>query len=800
MPARLSAYNRDFMLRRLDRYLIAEILGPLTLGFLVYTFVLLLRVLFRSAELIIGSGVDARIVGKLLLLSLPNIVVLTIPMSFLFAILIAIGRLSSDSELVALRACGVSLFSLYRPILVLSAALTGLNVYLMLDLLPEGNHALQQLRAEIIAQGLSEEIQPRVPHTGWQDKMLYVFEAPPGERRWKGTFLSEAIPAGPNQVDVAEWGEATVVDDGSQVVLALTNVVTHRVNLNHPESYNLAAHKTVDLTLAAQRPQAVASSVRRGLRELPLDELRKVVRDAETTPLVRKMARMEVHKKFSIPAACIVFGLLGLPLGFSNARGGRSSGFAISIGVLLVYYILLNWGEDFAARGVGPPWLAVWFPNAALLLVGMLLLVRRNRDKSLALSHVDRWLREDLWNRVLHLRERRRHRRRQALERARARGGGKIVLRLPEIWLPFPNSIDRYVLRTFLRVLLLATMSGVVVYVAADLTENAEDILRNDVPNKVVFDYYKLKSFDIIYQISPVIVLITTLVSFGLLSRTNEITAFRALGMSLYRLALPVVLAAMVIAGTCGLLQVEVLAASNERVAELQARIRGRESPARLQRADRRWLYGNQGRYLYNYAHYDEETQELFRLQVFRFDESYRLVQRLVVEKATYAGDGWWTFSNGWARQFEGADEKDFRRIEEPVKERLPEPPEFFRGVLRLPEEMDFVELRDYIRNLRAIGGEDTAPLEVELHNKIAYPVLTLVMALVALPFAFRLGRQGALYGIGLSLLLGIALLIFLAFFKAMGNAAILPPAVAVWSPGLIFSIFALYLFLGVRT
>lgn len=792
------------MLRRVDRYLLAEILGPLALGFFIYTFVLLLRVLFRSAELIIGSDVSAATVGKLLLLSLPNIVVLTIPMSFLFAILIAVGRLSSDSELVAIRASGVSLFSLYRPILLLSAVLTALNVYLMLELLPEGNHALQQLRMEIVTQGLSEEVLPRVPHTGWQDKMLYVFEAPPGERRWKGTFLSQAIPAGEDQVVVAEWGEARAVADGSQIVLSLTNAFTHRVDLNHPEIYEVFAHKTIDMTLTAERPQVAGGSARRGLRELPLAELRQAARDPETTPLMRKTALVEIHKKFSIPAACVVFGLLGLPLGFTNARGGRSSGFAISIGVLLVYYILLNWGEDFAKKGATPAGVAVWAPNVALLVVGMLLLVRRNRDKSLVLSRLDQWIREDLWQGLLHLQERRKHRRLDRRRQEQARGGyrppDRVVLRFPEIWLPFPNAIDRYVLRTFLRVLLLATMSGLVVYIAADLTENAEDILKNDVSHRVVFDYYQLKSLDIIYEISPVIVLITTLVSFGLLSRTNEITALKALGMSLYRLAVPVLLAAAVISALCVLLQMEVLAASNERVGELKARIRGRESPARLQRADQRWLYGKQGRYLYNYAHYDAESQAVYRLQVFRFDEDYHLVQRLVVDKATYLGDGWWTFSSGWARQLAGTQVTDFRPFDQPVKERLPEAPEFFQGVARLPDEMNLVELREHIRDLRSFGSKDTAPLEVALHDKIAYPVLAFVMALVALPFAFRLGRRGALYGIGLSLFLGFALLIFLAFFRTMGNEAILPPAVAVWSPGAIFSIFALYLFLGVRT
>ena len=124
-------------MRRLDRYMLAEILGPLVLGFFVYTTILMLQALFKSAELIIRSGVEVATVLRLLTLSLPWIVVMTIPMAFLFGILIAVGRLSSDSELVAIRASGVSLFSLYRPILLLSVLLMGLNVYLMVSVLPE---------------------------------------------------------------------------------------------------------------------------------------------------------------------------------------------------------------------------------------------------------------------------------------------------------------------------------------------------------------------------------------------------------------------------------------------------------------------------------------------------------------------------------------------------------------------------------------------------------------------------------------------------------------------------------------
>src|SRR5262245_59607338 len=171
---------------RLDRYIVTEILGPLALGFLVYTFILLIRFLFQSAEMIIRRGLPVTIVGKLLLLTLPNIAVLTLPMSLLFGTLIAVGRLSFPSELIAVRACGVSLLSLYRPILLLSGVFTLVSTALMVYALPWGNSSLQKLRLEIVTQTFSQQVEPRVFFEGWEGKVFYVFEVLPGSKRWKG--------------------------------------------------------------------------------------------------------------------------------------------------------------------------------------------------------------------------------------------------------------------------------------------------------------------------------------------------------------------------------------------------------------------------------------------------------------------------------------------------------------------------------------------------------------------------------------------------------------------------------------
>ena len=472
--------------RKLDRYLMTEILGPLSLGFVVYTFILLIRFLFQSAEMIIRRGLPASMVGQLLLTTLPNIVVLTLPMSLLFGTLIAVGRLSSDSELIAMRASGLSLLSLYRPILLLSGLLTLLNSALMVYVLPWGNHALQELRLEIATQTVAQQVEPRVFYEEWEGKVVYVFEVPTGSKRWKGVFLAEAIPSTQkNQITTADWGEILVDPAGERLVLRLYNAIQHKVDLNAPDRYEISRHRRLDLVLDDQftSEQKAKLSASKGIRELTLGELRDLESDPSVDSEQHNLARVEIHKKFSIPAACLVFGLFALPLGINNRRGGKASGFALSILILIVYYILLNNGEEAARFGRAPAWFAMWLPNLLLAGLGIFLLVRRNRDKSLLLSRLDRWVREDLWSGILRLRgltlARRQERRQKREERARQREaaqqtrrqgrGPRLVLLLPRPRIVFPNILDRYVVRLFAMIFALVVASGISLFIMAPI-------------------------------------------------------------------------------------------------------------------------------------------------------------------------------------------------------------------------------------------------------------------------------------------------------------------------------------------
>jgi LPS export ABC transporter permease LptF/LPS export ABC transporter permease LptG len=795
-------------MRRLDRYLLSEILGPLALGLLVYTFILLVQRFFSLAEMIIRRGVPAATVGQLLLYSLPNIIVLTLPMALLLGVLLGIGRLASDSELIALRASGTSVFRLVRPILLLSTLLALLNMALMLWALPAGNQAYSQKLIEIVTRTVGQKFEPRVFYSEFQGKTLWLFDVET-DGTWRGVFLADSVPSERSSVFVARSGRIEVDDAGERVVLRLDQAVEHSYDFSRPSVYEIRKHARLRLLLrdrfASEERSRLAS--KKSMRSLSFSEHLQIARDPTAAPEVRNSARVEMHKRFSIPAACIVLGLLAVPLGFTNRRGGKSSGFALSIGIVVVYHVFITQGEEAARVGSLPPALAMWLPNLLLGLCALALLYQKNRDLPL----IPPGLRKGSLGRALArgfrgalklggstFRRGRADARTAGADRTLVRrttsAAGRILLLVPRPRLRFPNRLDRYILQRFGAILGLVIASGIALSIIADFTENLDDVLKHRPGTAVLLRYYKYVSLDMAYQVAPVAALVTTLVTFGLLARTNEVVATKALGISLFRLGLPALAGAAVLAVVCAFLQAEVLPASNQKVAEAKDRIRGRPQVV-VRSPDKQWLFG-QGRFMYNFLAFDPKGGIIQRLQVFEFDAEHRLVARLLADQASHSAAGW-IFDGGWSRTFE--DPGELRTFDRPVRVDLPEPPEYFAGQELRPAQMTYSQLGEHLDELRE-AGQRRPDLEVALLNKIAFPLGAVVMALVALPFAFRMERRGALYGLGVAIVLGMVFMAVYALFKTLGEVGVFPAAVAVWSPSVLFSLLSAYLFLGVRS
>jgi LPS export ABC transporter permease LptG len=806
----------------LTRYILKEMLGPTLLGFTFYTFIILMRQLFDFAAMIIKRSLPPSVVLKLLFLSLPHITVLTVPMSLLFGILIAIGRLSSDSEIIAMRALGISTRAIYRPVFLFSFCVFVLNLYLMNIVLPRGNTALQSLRAELFTSSIEKELRPRVFYDDYENLMIYVNDIEPRTGRWKGVFVADSRgdqsqPAAKTvqqaveqanaqengairmstqhagqRIIVADSGNLSIVGPTKQVWMNVVNAQTHIWDPRKPDRYDLTTNKVQRMRLPDRFTTDPSGGYIKSLREMNVAELRQQVvyaaknHDRETL----RAAKVEIHKKFAIPFACIVFGVIGLPLGITNRRGGKSSGFSLSVGIILIYYVLMSNGEHLALSGSVGPAVGMWAPNVLLLALGLYLMVRANRDAG------SRHSEGRLLARVGALFSRKRTSAHAAEERVGAATPEEPAI-LSRLDITFPNILDRYILREFLKILALVLISTAALFMIVDYTDLAGDIREHHIAVHTVLAYYRFSLFAILNYTLPISVLVSTLVTFGILSKNNEVTALKSGGISLYRVALPIIGMAVVMSVLSYFILDYVLPYSNRRADELRNKIKGK-GPVALQHQQKLWFLGK-GRYIINFLQYDKNLKELSQVQVFEFHPvRFRLTRRVYAERARWDGEGW-VFERGWMASFSDDGKATHSMITQPLRLYYSEKPEDFATESKTPEQMTFAQLRRYINTIRN-SGYAAEPLMVKLYEKTSWPFISLVMALIALPFAFKVGKRGALYGVATALVLGIVYWMIFAVFTKFGEVGNLPALLAAWSANILFAIAAIYLFLHVET
>jgi LPS export ABC transporter permease LptG len=808
----------------LTRYVLKEMVGPTALGFAFYTSIILMQKLFDMAGLIIKRSLSAAAVGKLLLYLLPHIIVLTVPMSLLFGILIAVGRLSSDSEIVAMRALGISTRSIYRPVFFFSFAIFLVNLYLINFVMPEGNRRFVALQAELTTAAAENVVKPRVFYDQYENLMIYVNDTDPQTGHWRGVFvadtrggsedneqqtpaqMSKNITAPADTEDaaalsgtgsgqriiVAKSGNLALIGQDKQIWMNLSDAETHIWDPRKADRYDLTRNASQRIKLPSVGsnfdPNAIAKSFREmNLRELVEQERKFSQGRNESDRYARNVARVEIHKKFAIPFACIAFGVVGLPLGITNRRGGKSSGFSLSIAIIVFYYVMIMNGEDLAAQGKVPAWIGMWTANLLLLIVGTYLLSRANRDiGARSEGGIFKRIGDAIQSRLA----------RRASTTGRAEEESSAVLTRLDI--TFPNIIDRYVLREFLKILALVLISVIALFIVIDYTDTAKDARENGVAASVLLTYYRFHIFGVLNWTLPISVLVATLVTFALLSKNNEITAMKSSGMSLYRIGLPVIAVAAVMSVLAYFILDFVLPYSTRRVDEVKRKIDGKP-PVTSAAQQKLWYLGKTGRYVINFLAYDKNAQRLAQVQVFEFHPTeWRLSRRVYANRATWNGRAW-AFEDGWMRSFPDDGSSTYTRLTEPLALYYSETPEDFATDVKPPEQMTYAQLSRYIQTLYE-SGYAADSLAVRLYEKTSWPAVSLVMALIAMPFAFKMGKRGALYGIGLALILGIIYWMLFAVFMKFGEVGNLPPLLSAWAANILFAIAAVYMFLHVET
>ena len=368
------------MLRILDRYVLRELMAPFGFSLLLLTFALEIPPILQHGEALIAEGASWDVVVRVLATLVPQALGITIPMALLVGILITLGRLSADREIVAMEACGVSLGRLLRPLLFFSFVATAATTYVMIVALPAANQAFREITFKLLMTRGETKIKPRVFYTEFPNLVIYVREVTPGVG-WSDVMVSESSTPTQPKTYLARKGRLVLDESKRTVQLVLVDGTHHSVNLDEPDKYE---HGTFTQTTLVIDPESVfpRGGPMKGYTEMTIAELKAEMADLRKQNIYPHNQIMAWQKKYSIPAACLAFMLIALGMGVSHRRDGRLAAFVLSIGVVFVYWILMYMSEAIAKAGLLPwwfAWLAMWVPNVVVAFWGLVLIVKKLR-------------------------------------------------------------------------------------------------------------------------------------------------------------------------------------------------------------------------------------------------------------------------------------------------------------------------------------------------------------------------------------------------------------------------------------
>lgn len=830
-------------MRIIPRYIFQEIASTFALCLLVFTFILLLGKMAELIELIFSKGVPLLHVVQLLSFVLPPFLVVTVPISLAVSCTMAFSRLSTDGEILALKASGISLYRLLIPVGLFSAMAAAFTFFLITFAQPWGNAAFKEAVFQLLQTQTHLELKERIFNDSFRGLVIYVNEIPMGTPTLKGIMIADSHNLEAPETIFAAEGAVYSPPGSSSLTLRLREGAIHRL---YPKKnrYQILKFSRYDFSLDLQESLGEKGKGGRRAREMPFSELRSRLgslkgKSQEAYPLLT-----ELHKKFATPYACLILGLIGAPLGVRSQRSGRSGGFALSAIFLLFYYLLSLAGEGLAEKGSLPPLLALWGPNFLSTLAGGYLIYRVGRENPFISDRLQRSWEEKLQEARkalaslsgVPLRKIIRFGKRPATELQRDRAGAPSQgserqvsggeelglsglaapphdlgdldsLHRPGRMAPRPHGnwsspwkakiLTRYVLGRFLWLFLLSLASFILLYLVIEAVGKIEEAVGHQASLWYVPIYFSYELPHIVLQVLPFALLISSILTFALFSRSNELTAMKAGGISLTWISCPLILFGLVASLATFLGNELILPYTNQRATFiLRTQIKKRAVKG-IFKNSRIWYHGGDNS-LWNIQLLHPRKELMHGVTLFRMDQGNRLRERWDATEARWEAGGLF-FHNVHLRTF-GSDGSfeviHFPRKRIPSSEKLKD----FLIIQKDPQEMSLQEISAYVKKIRSIGYDATL-YRVDMHAKLSFPLSCLVMVLVGIPFSLRSGRSGGLaLGVVCGIALGFAYWILSSIGLSLGHAGQLPPLVAGWGANALFMAGSLYfLFSGRR-
>jgi LPS export ABC transporter permease LptG/LPS export ABC transporter permease LptF len=771
----------------LSRYVFREILASSFLATALATFVIFLQGIGKLFELLVRSAKGPTVL-ELFGLSLPPILLLSMPFGVLVGILVGLGRLSSDNEVIAMRSAGVSSRIVVAPVLSFAFAAMLLSGVFAVWLNPLAIRAEYKILNTVAAAQLTADVEPRVFEDQFtnDNTVLYVNDVKSENGPvavWTGVFIADLTPPAERKTGVkdARPGPRVTV---AREALVVPDVKNNRLQLTlkdmgiHASPY----HEIAPSGATALQAEPTKQQQAKPYQEMFTNELRAFIRRTPGNTQDGTDARIELHRRFALPVACFMLAMVGIPLGASSRKGGRSAGYVWAIFLaFFCYYLTYITLTSLARSHSMSVELASWLPNAGFAIAGIVMIARMespgDRDWFGSIRQtIAAWV-SGIPDKVSIKRE--------------AVGAAGIKLALFQI-------LDSYVLSNFLfyfavTLFCLVTMSQVFIFF--DLLG---DVVKNHIPMSHVVKYHVYLTPSLIYTTLPIAVLVSILATFGVMTKNNEVTAFKACGISVRRLGVPVLLMSGALSALLFAFDYSYIPQANQIQDAILNEIKGRPVQTYLH-PERKWIIHDYRIFYFKY--FDPSEKLMIEPYVFELDpKSFHVVRELSANRARWQQNiNAWVWEQGQATNLCGVDECKVQTFTATTFPEVTETPDDFLKEVKQDKQMNYAELDTYIKELQETGF-DTVKLHVQYYKKFAVPVFALIMALISVPFGFLVGNRGAMTGIGVGMAVAMTYLATGLLFDQFGNVNLLPPMVAAWAPDTVFSVAGLYLMLRMRS
>jgi lipopolysaccharide export system permease protein len=366
----------------IDRYIFKEIASPFIIILFVMTFVLLMGKILQIMDLFINKGVSIFSIAKIIFFLLPYFMLFTIPIALLIAILIAMGRLSSDNEISALKTSGISLLQMYYPVAIASLITFIFTIIMSYFIVPQSNLANKRLLFNVVQKNANIALKEKIFNDDFKDFLIYANKIHANENYMEGVIVSDKHTIGEHNTIFAKKAFLISDPESMKVKLKMENGSIHSVSSNL-KNYRKIDFINYEINLDLSTALASFDKSAKSSKDMTMTELLENVNKPGMKEKDIRELYIEVHKKFSTPLACIFFGLLALPLGIRSHRSVKSKGFAIGLIIVCFYYLLRIGGEAFAETGYIPVVIGVWMPNVLFALAGICLFYITNKEISL---------------------------------------------------------------------------------------------------------------------------------------------------------------------------------------------------------------------------------------------------------------------------------------------------------------------------------------------------------------------------------------------------------------------------------